>query len=118
MTRIPEHLPELPMWAAVVVAALCVAGALVTLLGSIGLRQFPGMYERIHAPTLASTFGVAAVVLAMIVYFSHVEGFTLKPLLIGIFMLVTTPVTMVLLARASVYRDRVEGRDNVPKDDL
>lgn len=113
-----DHLPQIPMWAAIVVTALCVLGAIVGLLGSIGLRQLPSMYERMHAPTMTSTFGVAAVVAAMIVYFSHIEGLTLKALLIGIFILVTTPVTMVLLARASIYRDRVEGREDVPKDDL
>lgn len=118
MMTIPEHLPAIPMWAAIVVTALCVLGALVALLGSIGLRQLPTMYDRIHAPTLTSTMGVACMVMAMSVYFSCVEGFTLKALLIGIFVLVTTPVTMVLLARASVYRDRVEGSNNVPKDDL
>ncbi|WP_292054485.1 MULTISPECIES: monovalent cation/H(+) antiporter subunit G [unclassified Brevundimonas] len=114
----PANLPDIPMWAAIVVTALCLLGAFVALLGSVGLRQLPNMYERIHAPTMTSTLGVGAVIAAMIVYFSHIEGFTLKALLVGIFVLVTTPVTMVLLARASLYRDRVEGNDGVPKDDL
>lgn len=118
MNNIPAHLPDIPMWAAIVVTALCILGALVAFLGSLGLRQLSTMYERIHAPTLASTLGVASVAIAMAVYFSCVEGFTLKALLIGLFVLVTTPVTMVLLARASVYRDRVEGNDGVPHDDL
>lgn len=115
---VPANLPDIPMWAAIVVTTLCVLGAFVALLGSIGLRQLPSMYERIHAPTLSSTLGVAALIAAMVVYFSHVEGFTLKALLIGIFILVTTPVTMVLLTRASLYRDRVEGNDDVPKDEM
>ena len=116
---VPEHLPALPMWAAVIVALLCVAGAIIALIGSIGLRAFKTMYERIHAPTLASTFSTLAIVLSMILYFSFVEGgVTLKPLLIGIFLTVTTPVTMILLSRASIYRDRAEGVEDVPKDDL
>lgn len=118
MTAIPANLPDIPMWAAIVVTALCVLGAITALLGSIGLRQLPTMYDRIHAPTLTSTFGVLCTVIALTIYFSCVEGFTLKALLIGLFVLVTTPVTMVLLARASAYRDRVEGTENVPRDNL
>lgn len=118
MNNIPANLPDIPMWAAIVVTALCIFGALAALLGSIGLRQLPSMYDRIHAPTLASTFGVLCLVVAMAIYFSCVEGFTLKALLIGIFVVVTTPVTMVLLARASIYRDRVEGNGDVPTDEM
>lgn len=118
MTEVPANLPDIPLWAAIAVTAFCVIGAIAALIGSIGLRQLPTMYDRIHSPTLTSSFGVLCMVIAMALYFSCLHGFTLKPLLAGVFMLVTTPVTMVLLARASVYRDRVEGRDNVPKDDL
>jgi multicomponent K+:H+ antiporter subunit G len=32
-------------------------------------------------------------------------------LLILVFVVVTTPVTLMLLARAALYRDRAEGRD-------
>lgn len=119
MLTAPAHLPALPMWAAIAIAALTVFGALISLLGSIGLVTLKTMYERIHSPTLASTLGMMSIVTAMIVYFSVVEGgLALKPLLIGLFLLVTTPVTMILLARASIYRDRVEGLNDVPKDEM
>ncbi|WP_297802705.1 monovalent cation/H(+) antiporter subunit G [uncultured Brevundimonas sp.] len=114
----PAHLPDIPMWIAVLVTALSVAGALVALIGSIGLRRMKTMYDRIHAPAITATLAMILIMLAMIVYFSTVSGrLDLKALLIGIFFTVTTPVTMVLLARASIYRDRVEGND-VPKDDM
>ena len=119
MMQAPQHLPDIPMWAAILTAALTVFGALVALLGSVGLVTLKTMYERIHSPTLASTLGMISIVLAMIVYFSVIEGsLALKPLLIGLFLLVTTPVTMILLARASIYRDRVEGLNDVPKDEM
>ncbi|WP_312815919.1 monovalent cation/H(+) antiporter subunit G [Brevundimonas sp.] len=119
MLTAPEHMPDLPMWAAITVTSLCIFGALLALLGSIGLKTLKTMYERLHAPTLASTMGMATIVVAMMIYFSFAEGrLTLKPLLIAIFLTVTTPVTMILLARASIYRDRVEGREGVPKDDM
>jgi multicomponent K+:H+ antiporter subunit G len=38
----------------------------------------------------------------------------LHELLIAVLMVVTTPVTLMLLARAALYRDRQEGCDEVP----
>ena len=38
----------------------------------------------------------------------------LHELLITAFMVVTTPVTFILLARAALYRDRSEGSKEVP----
>ena len=38
----------------------------------------------------------------------------LHEMLIAVLMVVTTPVTLMLLARAALYRDRSEGCDEVP----
>ena len=38
----------------------------------------------------------------------------LHEVLIAVFMVVTTPVTLMLLARAALYRDRREGSAGVP----
>ena len=49
------------------------------------------------------------------IYFSVVGGRpVLHELLIGVFVTVTTPVTLMLLGRAAVFRDRAEGRPEVP----
>ncbi|MEY4081048.1 MAG: hypothetical protein RL430_1478, partial [Actinomycetota bacterium] len=37
--------------------------------------------------------------------------------LIALFITITTPVTLMLLASASLYRDREEGVEGTPKDD-
>ena len=37
-------------------------------------------------------------------------------ILIGIFVTVTTPVTLMLLARATLHRDRAEGNPDVPAE--
>lgn len=118
MNAMPESLANLPVWAAYLIPVLAMLGAGFTLLGSMGLFSFKSFYERVHAPTLGSTFGMATIVLACIIFYSLIEGrLTLKPLLIGMFLTVTTPVTLVILARAAIYRDRVEGHD-VPSDDF
>lgn len=118
MNSAPEAFSALPLWLAVLIVALAIGGAGLTLLGSIGLTIFRTFYERVHAPTLGTTLGMGLIVAASIVLYSVLGGaLTLKPLLIGIFLTITTPVTLVVLARAAIYRDRVEGKD-VPKDDF
>lgn len=118
MNTVPETLANMPLWVALSVTTLTVAGAALTLLGTIGLARFKTFYERVHAPTLGTTLGTTLVVLAAIVFYTVVEGrLTLKPLLIGAFLTVTTPITLIVLARAAIYRDRVEGKD-VPGDDF
>lgn len=102
-----SHLDALPLWAAIPAAAFLVLGASLTLIGSFGLLRLPSFYERIHAPTLGTSWGTAGVVLASVIVFSVGQGRpVLHELLIGGFVTVTTPVTLMLLGRAALYRDR------------
>lgn len=110
--------PDLPAWAALVVAILMLAGALITLIGSLGLLRLKTFYDRVHAPTLGTTLGTALIVLGSIVCFSVLQSRPLvHELLILIFVTLTTPVTLMLLARAALYRDRTEGGRDVPPAD-
>lgn len=107
--------PDLPAWAALVVGLLVVAGALIALIGSIGLLRMKSFYERVHPPTLGSSLGVALIALASIVCFSVLTGRpSVHELLIVIFVTLTTPVTFMLLGRAALYRDRTSGRQVPP----
>lgn len=106
---------DLPIWAAVPVALLLLAGATLTLIGSIGLLRLKSFYERVHAPTLGSSLGVGCVLLASMLFFSVLQTrLVVHEVLIGLFVVMTTPVTLMLLARAALYRDRQEGDDKVP----
>ncbi|MCW8084418.1 monovalent cation/H(+) antiporter subunit G [Sabulicella glaciei] len=106
---------DLPLWAALPVALLLLLGAGLTLAGSIGLIRLRDFYARVHSPTLGTTMGVSSILLGSIIYFSVTGSrLVLHEILIAIFMGVTTPVTLMLLARAALYRDRREGRDDVP----
>ena len=51
---------ELPAWALMVVVILLVVGAAATLIGSLGLLRLRTFYERVHAPTLGTTWAPAA----------------------------------------------------------
>ncbi len=106
---------ELPTWAAWITVILVVAGSATTLTGTIGLARLKSFYERVHAPTLGATLGTTFILAGSIVYFSVVQSRpVLHEILIGVFVTATTPVTLIFLVRAALYRDRVEGKD-VPR---
>lgn len=109
--------PDLPGWAAILVGLLLLGGALVTLIGTLGLLRLRNFYERVHAPTLGTTLGSGAILLASMTCFSVLQSRpVIHEILIGIFITVTTPVTLMLLARATIYRDRSEGAEHIPAD--
>lgn len=109
--------PDLPIWAARLTAFLVLLGAVITLAGAIGLARFRSFYDRVHAPTLGATLGAGCILLGSIVCFSVLETRpVLHEILIAVFLTVTTPITLILLARAALYRDRSEGDKFVPKD--
>ena len=110
---------DLPAWAALPIALLLLLGAGLTLTGSLGLLRLGSFYDRIHAPTLGTTMGIGCVLLASMLFFSVLQTrLVLHELLIAVLMVVTTPVTLMLLARAALYRDRREGCDEVPPPPL
>jgi multicomponent K+:H+ antiporter subunit G len=109
------HAADLPAWAALPTALLLLLGAGLTLTGSLGLLRLGSFYERVHAPTLGTTLGIGCVLIASMVFFTALQTRpVLHEVLIAVFMVVTTPVTLTLLARAALYRDRREGSEEVP----
>ena len=106
---------EVPAWAAMITAILLVAGAAVTLIGALGLLRLRTFYERVHAPTLGTTMGTAFIVLASIIYFAAAGTRpALHELLILLFVTITTPVTLMILVRAALLRDRSE-KESAPE---
>ncbi len=73
------------------------------------------LYERIHAPTIGSSFGAGGILIASIIFFSILQS---KPILhevlIAVFVIVTTPVTLMLLSRAVIHRDRTQDSKELP----
>ncbi|RDE09160.1 monovalent cation/H(+) antiporter subunit G [Pelagibacterium lacus] len=110
---------DLPLWGSIAFAILVIGGATLTLLGCIGMLRFPSFYARIHAPTLGTSFGMVGIVLASALYFTLIQGRpVLHEILLVVFIIVTTPVTLMLLSRAALHRDRSEGDETVPLPNL
>lgn len=107
-------LADLPPWAALLTALLVVFGAGLTLIGSFGLLGLKSFYQRCHAPTLGTTLGAVSILLASMLCFSVLESRpVLHEVLIIVFITITTPITLVLLVRAALFRDRRAGHDEV-----
>lgn len=110
-----KYAADLPVWAALMVAIFLVGGAVITLTGAIGLLRFKSFYERIHAPTLGTTFGVGGILIASIIYFSILQTRPiLHEILISVFIIVTTPLTLMLLTRAAMHRDKTDDSRQLP----
>jgi len=111
---------DLPLWAAIIVSVLLVLGAGLAMTGSLGLLRMRIFYQRLHAPSLASSGATTCIVLASVIASSiGSNSLVLHDLLIGFFIMCTMPVTLMLLGRAALYRDRAEDRPVVaPTDPL
>jgi multicomponent K+:H+ antiporter subunit G len=110
-----NHLDALPPWAAIVIAALMLGGALLAFIGSLGLLRLGDFYQRVHAPTLGTTLGTFCMLAASITCFSVLHGRPIfNEILIGVFLTLTTPITLMLLVRTALHRDREAGSAQVP----
>lgn len=97
----------LPVWVAVIVAALVILGSTLAFLGAVGLVTLRTFYQRLHAPTLGTTMGVASLAAASALLFSFLGGrVVLHEVVIVMLVVVTTPVSLMTLGRAALRRDR------------
>jgi multicomponent K+:H+ antiporter subunit G len=97
----------LPIWIAAPVALLILVGAGLTLVGSIGLLRLPTFFQRIHAPTLGTTLGAGAILVASMLFFSTIEERpVLGEILIAGFLILTTPISFIVLAMATRHRSK------------
>ncbi|MEO3385897.1 monovalent cation/H(+) antiporter subunit G [Mesorhizobium sp. CAU 1741] len=110
---------DLPLWAALPVAVFMLLGAGLTLIGCVGFIRLRSFYDRIHAPTLGTSWGTASILIASMITFTVLETRPVfQEILIGVFVTITTPVTLMMLGRAALYRDRAEGSPEVPAQDV
>ena len=106
---------EIHPFVVILTGGLLIGGAGVTLVGTLGLLRLNSFFERAHAPTLGTTLGTTCVAMASIVYFSAVGTRpVLHELLIVLFVTLTTPITLMILVRAALFRERSENNAVFP----
>lgn len=98
---------DIPQWVDLLASLLLISGAVLTLIGSLGLLRLPDLFARMHGPTMGNTLGLGCVLLASILIASvQAQRFIFQELLITLFVIATSPVTAMLLMRAGIYRRR------------
>jgi len=106
---------DIPLPVALLIAAVLLTGALFTLAGAIGLARVQTFYQRVHAPTLGASMGMFLILSSSILFFSVSRGaFVVHETLIAVFLTLTTPISLMLVVRAALARDRFEGSGDVP----
>jgi multicomponent K+:H+ antiporter subunit G len=96
---------ELPLWAALPAALLLIVGGLLALIGALGLLRLPDFFARIHPPAMGTSLGTGCVLLAsMLVSSALLHRPIFHEILIAAFLVLSAPVTAMLLMRAAVAR--------------
>ncbi len=92
--------------------ALVVLGVIVMTLGVYGIIRLPDTYARLHAASKVVSLGVVSLLLASTVTGDPAVIFRVA--LIAAFLVVTTPVSAHVVARAAYLRgERMESRGAV-----
>jgi multicomponent K+:H+ antiporter subunit G len=107
---------EISALSATLTVTLLICGAAITLIGSLGLLRLRTFYQRVHAPTLGTTLGTTCIAFASMIYFSTLGARpVLHELLIIVFVTVTTPISLIVLVRAAVFRNKSENEGTSPR---
>ena len=81
---------------------LLIAGAALALLASIGVLRMPDVFTRMQASTKASTLGLGCLLIGTAIQLGDFPAF-IRAASIGAFVLLTTPVSGLVIARASYF---------------
>ncbi len=114
-TQIPMFGGALPVWADVLIGVLLIISGLLSFSGALGLVRIREFFTRLHPLALGSTLALWCVAAALVLCFSFTyQTLVLRAWLVVVFMAITVPVTVVLLARAALFRRRAAGEDGLP----
>ena len=104
----------LPLWVTIPGTMLLVIAGLTTLIGSFGLLRLRDFFQRMHGPSMTNTIAVGATLVASMLVSSALAGHPiLHELLISLFVIVSAPVTAIVLLQAALYRNRARHNGSV-----
>ncbi|WP_332065204.1 monovalent cation/H(+) antiporter subunit G [Bartonella sp. CB189] len=106
---------DISLAAAIIITVFLILGSGLTLIGAIGLVRFSNFYERLHVPSVGMTWGAGSILISSFLYSMFIDHrFIFHEILLMIFVLVTAPVTSMLLSQAAAYRHYVENQLKKP----
>ena len=88
----------------IVTAIVWLAGSAFALLAAVGVLRMPDVFTRMQASTKASTLGLGCLLIGTALQMGDFASF-IRVASIGAFVLLTTPVSGHVIARASYYAD-------------
>ena len=101
----------LPLWAMLPAAVLLIVGGTLTVIGSLGLLRLSPFYARMHGPSMGNTLGTASVLIAsMLISSALAHRPVVHEILITVFIVMTSPMTAMLLMRAAVSRTKPDAQ--------
>jgi multicomponent K+:H+ antiporter subunit G len=109
---------SLPLWVTIPGTVLVVLGGLTTLVGSLGLLRLPNFFARMHGPSMTNTVGAGSILIASMLTSSALAGRpSLHELLITLSVLMSAPVTSIVLLQAALYRNRARNAGKQATED-
>ena len=87
-----------------VTAGVWLVGAAFALLAAVGVLRMPDVFTRMQASTKASTRGLACLLIGTAVQMGDLAS-VIRVASIGAFVLLTTPVSGLVIARAAYFAD-------------
>lgn len=97
----------------IITIILVVIGVFFYMVGTIGLLRFPDFYCRTHATTKCDTLGAGSILLGLAIY-EHFSFNAFKILALMILILITSPTSGHLLARAAYKAGLLPWRKSEP----
>lgn len=86
-------------------ALLLIAGGLFAVIGSFGLLRLKNSMQRLHAPTKATTLGIATALIAVAIHiWTEQDRIALREVLVAVFFFVTAPISALFLSKAHIFR--------------
>ena len=86
----------------IVTAIVWLAGSTFALLAALGVLRMPDVFTRMQASTKASTLGLACLLIGAAIQMGDFASF-IRLASLGAFVLLTTPVSGHVIARASYF---------------
>lgn len=87
-----------------IIAGITLAGALFTLIGSVGVLRMPDLFLRTSAATKASTFGLGLTLLGVALALESLDT-TTKCIAVIAFVFLTAPIAGHMITRAAYLDD-------------
>jgi multicomponent Na+:H+ antiporter subunit G len=88
----------------VITAVVWLAGSVFNLLAAVGVLRMPDVFTRMQASTKASTLGLGCLLIGAALQMGDFASF-IRVASIGAFVLITTPVSSHVIARASYFAE-------------